>query len=121
MWPDPWPSLGGAAVVVAVAALALNAYSDQPAVGGPPPSDDPQSPFLGTWFSTSDPDGGTQTMTVRATQAGGVEIVVTDTIATVCSSTPSTMTGTGTPSRATPSSSSRRPSTRATTGASRRP
>jgi hypothetical protein len=50
---------------------------------------------VGTWFSTSDADGGTQTMTVRASGEDGVEIVVTDDIASVCSRTPSTMTGTG--------------------------
>src|SRR4029077_6678292 len=48
-----------------------------------------------TWFSTSDADGGTQTMTVSASANGGVEIVVTDDIASVCSGTPSPMTGTG--------------------------
>ena len=89
-------ALGGTAAVVTVAtALALGSFAIAPGVGGPSPSGEPQSPFTGTWFSTSDPDGGTQTMAVRATQAGGVEIVVTDTIATVCSLTPSTMTGTG--------------------------
>ena len=88
-------ALGGAAAVVAVAALALNVYSNQPAVGGPSPSDDPRSSFLGTWVSTSDLDGGTQTMTVRASGEDDVEIVVTDTIATVCQGTPSTMTGNG--------------------------
>ncbi len=87
-------ALGGAAVVVMAAALALN-FATVPGVGGPSPSAGLQSPFLGTWFSTSDADGGTQTMIVRAPQAGGVEIVVTDDIATVCSGGPSTMTGTG--------------------------
>ena len=47
------------------------------------------------WTSTSDADGGTQTMTVEPSAEGSVEIVVTDTIATVCDLTPSTMTGTG--------------------------
>jgi hypothetical protein len=51
--------------------------------------------FLGVWVSTSDEDGGTQTMTVEPSVDDSVEIVVTDTIATVCSGTPSTMTGTG--------------------------
>ena len=88
-------ALGGAVAVVAIAALALNVYSNQPAVGGPSPSDDPRSSFLGTWYSTSDADGGTQTMTVRASGEDGVEIVVTDTIASVCKGTPSTMTGNG--------------------------
>jgi hypothetical protein len=59
------------------------------------PSNDARSAFVGTWFSTSDADGGTQTMTVRASGEDGVEIVVTDDIASVCSRTASTMTGTG--------------------------
>jgi hypothetical protein len=59
------------------------------------PATDPRSPFEGTWVSTSDADGGTQTMTVTVSADDAVEIVVTDRIATVCSSTPSTMTGTG--------------------------
>ena len=58
------------------------------------PSSEPGNPFLGVWTSTSDADGGTQTMTVEP--AGeAVEVVVTDTVATVCSGTPSTMTGRG--------------------------
>ena len=93
------PALGGAAVVVVAAALALNFAVlpgiRGPSVGGPSPSSEAQSAFVGTWFSTSDRDGGTQTMTVRAPQAGAVEIVVTDDIASVCSRTPSTMKGTG--------------------------
>jgi hypothetical protein len=58
------------------------------------PAVDPDSPFLGTWVSTSDADGGTQTMAVRAS-ADGFEIESHDDIATVCSGTPSTMIGTG--------------------------
>src|SRR3989304_773337 len=59
------------------------------------PAGNPDSPFEGTWVSTSDADGGTQTMTVSVSADGAVEIVVTDDIATVCSGTPSPMTGTG--------------------------
>jgi len=59
------------------------------------PASDPASPFQGVWVSTSDPDGGTQTMTVRVFADGAVEITVLDDVATVCSGTPSTMTGTG--------------------------
>lgn len=51
--------------------------------------------FGGTWISTSDADGGTQTMTVDVSDGGIADITVHDTIASVCSSTPSTMTGTG--------------------------
>ncbi len=89
------PALGGAAVVVVAAALALNFYVNQSAVGEPVSPDDPRSPFLGAWISTTDADGGTQTMTIRASEDEAVEIVVNDDIATVCSGTPSTMTGTG--------------------------
>ncbi len=89
-------ALGGAAAVVTVAAaLALGSFDDRPAVAGPPSSGDPGSAFVGTWLSTGDSDGGTQTMTVRVSADGAVEIVVTDDIASVCSRTPSTMTGTG--------------------------
>ena len=88
-------ALSGAAVVVVAAALALNFYVNQPGVGGPVPATDPRSAFLGTWSSTSDADGGTQTMTVQVFADDGVEIVVLDDVATVCSGTPSTMTGTG--------------------------
>ncbi len=88
-------ALGGAAVVVLASTLALGVYDDRPAVGGPVPTADPRDPFLGTWVSTSDSDGGTQTMTVRVSTDGAVEIAVLDDVATVCSGTPSTMTGTG--------------------------
>lgn len=89
------PVLGGAAVVVVAAALALSFNAGQPAVGGPVATPDPRGAFLGTWISTTDADGGTQTMTVRATQDGAVEILVGDDVATVCSGGPSMMTGTG--------------------------
>src|SRR3990170_7327519 len=59
------------------------------------PAGDPRSPFEGTWVSTSDPDGGTQTMTVRVSADGALEITVLDDVAPVCPGTPSTMTGTG--------------------------
>ena len=51
--------------------------------------------FGGTWISTSDADGGTQTMSVEVSAGGIVDITVRDTIASVCALTPSTMTGTG--------------------------
>ena len=87
-FPVNWfvPALGSAVVVV-MAALALNFYVNRPSIGGPV--------FQGTWVSTSDADGGTQTMTIGATGDGAVEIVVTDDVASVCSGGPSTMTGTG--------------------------
>jgi hypothetical protein len=83
--------------VVGIAALALAAIGLvrllPPSEGTP--AGEPRSPFEGTWISTSDADGGTQTMTVSVSADGAVEIVVRDTIAGVCSGTPSTMTGTG--------------------------
>ena len=81
------PALGSAAVVVVAAAVALNFYVNRPSIGGPV--------FQGTWVSTTDADGGTQTMTVRGSADGAVEIVVSDDVASVCSGGPSTMTGTG--------------------------
>jgi hypothetical protein len=58
------------------------------------PGSDPRSLFEGTWVSTSD-TGITQTMTVRVSADGAVEITVRDDAATVCHGAPSTMTGTG--------------------------
>lgn len=86
-------ALGGTAAVVTIAtALALGSFV---AVAGPSPSADATNPVVGTWFSTSDADGGKQTMTVRVSAEGVVEIVVTDDIASVCSLSPSRMAGTG--------------------------
>jgi len=86
---------GAVVAIVAVAGVsALYALGLGPNVGFIP-AGDPPSPFQGTWVSTSDTDGGTQTMTARVSADGAVEIVVLDDIATVCSGTPSTMTGTG--------------------------
>jgi hypothetical protein len=87
-------ALGGAAALVVAAALSLN-VATVPGIGGPPATADPRGSYLGTWLSTSDADGGIQTMTIQAAGDGTVEIVVTDSIASVCSRAPSTMTGTG--------------------------
>jgi len=85
-----------AAGVLGIAVFALAAIGFVRLLGSEgTPASDPASPFQGVWVSTSDPDGGTQTMTVNVSADGAVEIVVTDDIATVCSLTPSTMTGTG--------------------------
>ena len=81
------------ALIVVVGAAFLRTLPNQPGVGGP--AADPRTPFLGTWISTSDADGGTQTMTVERAGNTTVDIVVTDTIASVCDRTPSTMTGDG--------------------------
>ena len=92
---DPRVALGGAVAALLVVGFAINTTADRPAVGGPTAAPDPGAPFLGTWFSTSDADGGTQTMTVRSTATGALEVVVTDDVASVCSFGSSTMTGTG--------------------------
>jgi hypothetical protein len=85
-----------AAGVLGIAVFALVAIGFARLLGSEgTPASDPQSPFAGTWVSTSDADGGTQTMTVTVSADDAVEIVVSDTIATVCGGTPSTMTGTG--------------------------
>jgi hypothetical protein len=88
--------VGTAVVAVAVAAAAIGGVARAFLSGpGTRPASEPRSPFLGVWVSTTDSDGGTQTMTVHASREAGVEILVHDDIATVCSGTPSTMTGTG--------------------------
>lgn len=85
-----------AAGVLGIAVVALAAIGFVRFLGsGSTPATDPRSPFEGTWVSTSDADGGTQTMTVEVFGDDAVEIVVRDDVATVCSGTPSTMTGTG--------------------------
>jgi len=85
-----------AAGVLGIAVFALGALAFVRLLGSErTPASDAREPFLGVWISTSDADGGTQTMTVSASAGEAVEIVVTDTIATVCSATSSTMTGTG--------------------------
>jgi hypothetical protein len=85
-----------AAGVLGIALFALGAIGFVRLLGSEgTPASDPTSPFEGTWISTSDADGGTQTMTVGVSADGAVEIVVLDDVATVCSGTPSTMTGTG--------------------------
>jgi hypothetical protein len=76
------------------AVLALNSYPKLAGVGGPVLASDPRSPFLGTWFTTDD-DGSTPTMTIRASGEDALEIVVLDDHASVCSGAPSTMVGVG--------------------------
>jgi hypothetical protein len=85
-----------AAGVLGIAVFALGAIGFVRLLGSEgTPAGDPRSPFEGTWISTSDADGGTQTMTVLVSAEGSVEITVLDDVATECSDTPSTMTGTG--------------------------
>ena len=66
---------------------------DQTTVPNSTPVFEPGS-IEGTWV-TSDADGSTPTMTVQVSEAGVVEIVVLDDVASVCSGAPSTMMGTG--------------------------
>lgn len=75
----------GSAIAAGSGIFRLPLVIDSPAV----------SPFEGFWVSTSDSDGGTQTMTVRRSAEDAIEIVIYDDVATVCSLTPSMMTGTG--------------------------
>jgi len=83
-----------AAGVLGIAVFALGALAFVRLLGSErTPASDPANPFEGTWVSTSDLDGGTQTMTVVVSADGAVEITVLDTIATVCGGTASTMTG----------------------------
>ncbi|MGH2674165.1 MAG: hypothetical protein ACRDKA_04480 [Actinomycetota bacterium] len=87
--------IGTAVVAFAVAAAAFGGLARAFLSGpGPRPADQPTGPFMGTWVST-DQDGSSQTMTIRASGEGAYEIVVHDDSASVCSGAPSTMTGTG--------------------------
>ena len=61
---------------------------------GPGPASDPRSPFLGTWVTT-DLDGSIPTMVIQVSGDEGVEMLVHDDFASVCSGSPSRMTGTG--------------------------
>jgi hypothetical protein len=85
-----------AAGVVGIAVFVLAAIGFARLLGSErTPASGIPSPFEGTWVSTSDADGGTQTMTVTVSADGAVEVVVRDDVATVCSGTPSRMVGTG--------------------------
>jgi hypothetical protein len=85
-----------AAGVLGIAVFALAAIGMVRLLGSErTPAADPRTPFEGTWVSTTDADGGTQTMTISVSGDGAVEILVHDDVASVCSGGPSTMTGTG--------------------------
>jgi hypothetical protein len=87
--------IGAAVVALAVAAAGIGGVARAFLWGAETrPAEQPTSPFLGTWSST-DLDGSTQTMVVRASGDEAVEIAVRDDSASVCSGAPSTMTGTG--------------------------
>src|SRR3990172_8873187 len=84
-----------AAGVLGIAVFALGAIGFVRLLGSEgTPAGDPRSPFEGTWVSP-DTDGSTQTMTIRVSAEGALEITVLDDVAPVCPGTPSTMTGTG--------------------------
>jgi hypothetical protein len=85
--------IGSAVVVLALAAAGIGTLV-RTFSSSTIPASDPPIPFLGTWVTT-DADGSTPMMTIRAPQDGAVEIVVHDDLASVCSGAPSTMTGTG--------------------------
>jgi hypothetical protein len=61
---------------------------------GTVPADQPSRRFVGTWTST-DVDGRTRTMVIRASGEDTYEITVRNHLALVCSGAPSTLTGTG--------------------------
>jgi len=85
-----------AAGVLGIAVFALAAIGFVRLLGSEgTPASQPRSPFEGTWVSTSEADGGTQTMIVRTSAEGALGVTVLDDVATVCGGTPSTMTGTG--------------------------
>ena len=85
--------MGTAVVVLALAAAGIGGLL-RTYYSGTTPASDPRSPFLGTWVTT-DLDGSTPTMEIRAPEDGALEIVVHDDGASVCSGAPSTMRGTG--------------------------
>jgi hypothetical protein len=83
-------------VVLAILAAGLVGGQDRPFSGGhdPGPAEQSAVPFVGRWTST-DADGSSQTMTIRATSDGHFEMVLRDDLTAPCSG-PSTDTGTGT-------------------------
>ena len=89
--------LAGAAVLALVVGGLAGARSLTSDEALPPAEKDSKvSPFVDTWTST-DVDGRTRTMMIRASAAieDAYEITLHDDPAIVCSETPSTMTGTG--------------------------
>jgi WD40-like Beta Propeller Repeat len=81
------------ALVLATAALGglARAFLSGP---GRRPADQPSRRFVGTWTST-DVNGRTRTMVIRASGEDAYEITVQNHLALVCSGAPSTLTGTG--------------------------
>jgi hypothetical protein len=80
------------AAVVSLAVLPLPGLLSPPTrVAFDPPTNDS---LTGTWVST-DTDGSSQTMKIRAEGAEAYGVVLNDDAATVCSGAPATLTGTG--------------------------
>jgi len=83
-----------AAAVVAVLVLFTPILFLGGSDSGTIPAGDSQSPFMGTWV-TAEADGSTPTMVIQVSENEDLEMLVHDDYASVCSGSPSTMTGTG--------------------------
>ena len=79
--PRFMPALGGAAVIVMAAFLALGLYFNRPGVGAPPPSTASPAPadvaFVGNWEAT-DLGGSNETMEVIARPNGTYDVTIRD-------------------------------------------
>ena len=86
------------AVLATVAALVIGGFAGARSLSDdalPPADEDPKvSPFVSTW-TTTDADGSTRTMVIRASGEDAYEITVQNHLALVCSGASSTLTGTG--------------------------
>ena len=87
------------AVLATVAALVIGGFAGARSLTSdealpPAERDSDVSPFVDTWTST-DVDGRTRTMVIRASGEDAYEITVQNHLAVVCSGAPSTLTGTG--------------------------
>jgi hypothetical protein len=83
-------------LVLIAAACGGEAERDILAGSQPTPLDKPLRPFVGTWTSTElSLDESSQTMTIRPAEDGALDIALHDDSSSVCSETPTTMTGTG--------------------------
>ncbi len=95
--PQFMPALGGAAVLVLAAFLALGLYANRPGVGAPPSptaSPTPEAAFVGNWEATDPPpESSNLTMEVVALPNGTYDVTIRDDGASVCGGASSTMTG----------------------------
>jgi dipeptidyl aminopeptidase/acylaminoacyl peptidase len=85
-----------AAVIAVVALVSFAAVACSSGTEALPPAEEDSnvSPFVDTWTST-DVDGRTRTMVIRASGEDAYEITVQNHLALFCSGAPSTLTGTG--------------------------